>query len=331
MADNDAFQFEVMTQGPFAALLRVPEGGFSVQKDLVAFESKPGQENKGSPWLVKHSGTYVRQYAPLAVSNLLGQFRRLKPTPEAILSFANQYGFLGHSLWLRYPELGPTQIQINEIPVGESLRFWQQEIEQIAQLTALWELVRHNRRRELAKLVQWSPPDQARCVSLCLVSIGKELRPDLAPRAWQDPTGIRDEGNRAGLSTHAGYYVLAHEETDPDNELLRRWEDGDPVEPARYYVHREVNKSLRHHVSPSVLPFRKSDIYFFPDCLRSALYTLFMLELSGRERPAILCARPGCGRYFSPVHGRQTYCDKPCQQLAYYYRKKGASRSLDHP
>ena len=83
-----------------------------------------------------------------------------------------------------------------------------------------------------------------------------------------------------------------------------------------------VNRQLKDYASPAVLPYRKGEIYFFPDCLRGALYTLFMLELSGRQRPAMLCARPGCGRYFEPAHGRQQYCEKRCQQLAYYYRKK---------
>ena len=110
-------------------------------------------------------------------------------------------------------------------------------------------------------------------------------------------------------------------------ELLERWEYGDPVEPARYYVHREVNARLRGHVSPAVLPYRKGDIYFFPDCLRSALYTLFMLELSGRQRPAILCARLGCGRCFEPAHSRQQYCETRCQQLAYYYRRKASMQA----
>ena len=40
-------------------------------------------------------------------------------------------------------------------------------------------------------------------------------------------------------------------------ELLERWEYGDPVEPARYYVHLEVNVRLTGHVSPAVLPYRK--------------------------------------------------------------------------
>ena len=326
MTDNDVQPFEVMTRGPFAALLRVPEGGFSVQESLVALGSKAGEEGRGSPWLVKNPGAFVRQYAPLAVSNLLRRFTRLKPTPEAILAFANQYGFLGHSLWLRYSESGPVRTRVDEMPIGESLNFWRSEIEQIAQLMAVWELVRHERRQELSNFVQWSPPGHTQHVLLHLVSLGKELRPDLAQQARQRAPSlieeVRQESNSVGYSIRWTSSVLAHEDISSGLELLGKWERGDPVEPARYYVHREVNKRLRGHVSPSVLPFRTSDIYFFPDCLRSALYTLFMLELSGRQRPAKLCVRPGCGRYFAPAHGRQQYCEKRCQQLAYYYRKR---------
>ena len=330
MADYNTQPFEVMTQGPFAALLRVPEDGFSVQEALVALSAEPGEKGRVGPWLVKRSGAFVRQYPPLAVTNLLRRFARLKPTHESILTFANKYGFLGHSLWLGDPQLSGKQTQIDDIPVGESLNFWQAEIEQMAQLMALWELVKHNRRQELAPFVQWSPPGHALHVLIHLVSIQQELRPDLVQRARQHPTTLhkelRQEEGLVGHSFHSNSSVLAHEELSSARELLERWEHGDPIEPARYYVHREVNKRLKGHVSPTVLPYRKGEIYFFPDCLRSALYTLFMLELSGRQRPTVLCARPRCGRYFKPAHGRQQYCERRCQQLAYYYRKKGSAQ-----
>ena len=103
---------------------------------------------------------------------------------------------------------------------------------------------------------------------------------------------------------------MAHAENTNDIELLERWEYGDSVEPVRYYLHREVNRQLKNHASPAVLPYRKSEIYFFPDCLRGALYTLFMLELSGRQRPAMLCARPGCGRCGSGTSSRYPHSDR---------------------
>ena len=318
--------FQAMTRGSFAALLRVPEDGFSWRDCLVAFDGKGVGENTTGPWLIRPDSLYVRQYSPLAVPDLHRRFARTEPTDGSILAFANKYGFLGHSLALRDPELQSQTVHIDEIPVGESLGFWQREIVRMARLMALWELVKGGCQRELSHLVQWTPPGEPQQVRLYLVVVDGKIRPDLAQCMRQRPREfrnyVRQDEDLAGRMGHGEVTVLAYEENASDVELLERWRHGDPVEPARYFVHREVNKRLRGHVSPAVLPYRKGEIYFFPDCLRGSLYTLFMLELSGRQRPAMLCTRPGCGRYFEPTHGRQRYCDKPCQQLAYYYRRK---------
>ena len=324
--DNEIQPFEVMVRGPFAALLRVPEDGFSWRDGLVVLDSKGVGENIAGPWLIRRGGLYVRQYSPMAVPDLHRRFVRTEPTDKSILAFANKYGFLGHSLALRDPELKSQTVRIDGIPVGESLGYWRREIVRMARLVALWELVKGGRQRDLSHLVQWAPPGEPQQVRLYLVVVDGKIRPDLAQFMRQRPPEfqnyVHQDEDLAGRMLHGEVTVLAYEENASDVELLERWKHGDPIEPARYFVHREVNKRLRGHVSPAVLPYRKGEIYFFPDCLRGALYTLFMLELSGRQRPAMLCARPGCGLYFEPTHGRQRYCEKPCQQLAYYYRKK---------
>ena len=319
--EGDRQPFQAMTRGPFAALLRVPEDGFGLRDGLVVFDSKGDGGNIAGPWLIRSDSLYVRQYSPLAVSNLHRRFAGTEATAESILAFSNEYGLLGHGLWLS--DSGSND---GEMMVGESLAFWQKEIEHMARLMALWELVKSGSRRELSHLVEWTPPGKSQQVRLYLVDVDGKLRPDLAQFMRQRPDEFHDYFRRdedlAGRMRHRGVTVLAHEENGSDMDLLERWKHGDPIEPARYFVHREVNNRLRGHVSPAVLPFRNGEIFFFPDCLLSSLYTQFMLELSGRNRPAMLCARPGCGRYFDPAHGRQRYCDKPCQQLAYYYRKK---------
>ena len=313
--------FETMTRGPFAALLRVPEDGFDWRDGLAVPDSRSDGKNATGPWLVRSDSVYVHQYSPLAVPDLYRRFVRTEPTAESILTFSNQYGLLGHGLWLS--DSGSDK---QRMVVGESLGFWEKEVEVMARLMALWDLVESGRRRELSHLVEWTPLGTSQQVRLYHVSVDGKLRPDLAQIMRQRPGEfddyvLRDE-DMAGRMRHWGATVLAHEDNSTDVELLERWEHGDPVEPARYFVHREVNRRLRGHVSPAVLPFRKGEIFFFPDCLLSSLYTQFMLELSGRSRPAILCERPGCGRYFEPTHGRQKYCERRCQQLAYYYRSK---------
>ena len=334
-ADNEAQPFEVMVRGPFAALLRVPDGGFSWDDGLVVFDNDQAKADTRNPWLVRPLGPRsVRQYAPLAVQDLHRRFSRLEPTRDAIHVFANEYGFLGHSLALRDPELRSQTIRIDEFPVGESLGFWQREIARMAWLLDMWDLVRLRHRQVLDQLVQWTPSEQPRAVALDLELLSHVRLQTPRPRSQSLPAFYEEILRERGQSEKASpwsFTILAHAENINDIELLERWEYGDSVEPARYYLHREVNKQLKNHVSPAVLPYRKGEVYFFPDCLRGALYTLLMLELSGRQRPAMLCARPGCGRYFEPAHGRQQYCEKRCQQLAYYYRRKGKAQMSELP
>ena len=69
-----------------------------------------------------------------------------------------------------------------------------------------------------------------------------------------------------------------------------------------------------------MLPFRKGDIYLFPDSLKAAIYTLVALELSGRQRPSVICA--GCGSYFIPGHGRQRFCEDACRKRSWHQKHK---------
>ena len=324
--EQERLPFQTMTQGPFAALLRVPGEGFSWREGLVSFESDPVGKNVTGSWLVRQDSLYSRQYPPLEEANLHRRFARIEPTAESILAFANEYGLLGHPQWLAEPSSNHQAMLI-----GEPLGFWQHEIERIAVLIDLWELVKRGCRRELGHLVNWNSTGKPQQVIFYLVGVSGKVRPDLAKGIRQKSSEFQDDvrhaGDRSGRIAYRHGTVLADEENGINIELLERWNRGDPIEPARYFVHREVNNRLRGHVNPAVLPFREGEIFFFPDCLLTSLYTLFMLEISGRNRPAILCERPNCGRYFKPMHGRQKYCEKQCQQLAYYYRKKEKERT----
>ena len=324
--EQERLPFQTMTLGPFAALLRVPGEGFSWREGLVSFESDPVGKNVTGSWLVRQDSLYSRQYSPLGVANLHRRFAWIEPTAESILAFANEYGLLGHPQWLADPSLNDQAMLL-----GESLGFWQHEIERISVLIDLWELVKRGSRRELSHIIYWTSAGKPPQVMLYLVGVGGKVRPELAKRIQENPSefhhDVRQAGDRSMRITYRQGTVLADEENGINVELLERWKHGDPLEPARYFVHREVNNRLKGHVSPAVLPFREGEIFFFPDCLLTSLYTLFMLEISGRNRPAILCERPNCGRYFEPMHGRQKYCEKQCQQLAYYYRKKDKERT----
>ena len=269
------------TSGPFAFLWKVAVDGYRWDNKVRSIESPddPGL------FLVTSVPVEATQYAPLAVPALHRKFGRLEPTQGRILRFAEEYGLLTGGQPLIYPGKGQQELRW----FGEPLSLWQAEIAQMSDLLGFWDLARKRPAGPLGKLVIWR----------------------------NDPLGVavRRRDSQSGL---VGMRVLASETDTSTASLLNRWSYGDVVEPAQYYVHLEVNERLRGHVTPAVLPFNKGEILMFPDSLLSAMYTLFALELSGRQRPSIECA--GCGVYFPPQHGSQRYCRQSCRKQRWYHQ-----------
>jgi len=289
MPENNRLSFNAIKQGAFAFLYQSPAKmeEYRWDMELCSASSSVGldeSENLGPPWLIsKPVGIEesVRQYAPFKEKGLLRRFVRLSPTPERIRQFAHRYGYLGHPVQLYYPD------HVGEfLWPGESLQFWQKEIEEISALVKLWDLIRNEQAGALTKYIHW------------------RTRPRGVWLEW--PSGRKD--------------LIASEVVSEGRELLQHWKDGDLFKPARYFLCDQINERLRGHVSPSILPFRDGEIYMFPDCLRSALYVLFMLEVSWRTYAAIPCA--GCGEYFVPEHrSDQKHCSKACRNRKYYRKK----------
>ncbi len=73
----------------------------------------------------------------------------------------------------------------------------------------------------------------------------------------------------------------------------------------------------------------QGQLFFQPDSLLTALYTLFALELSGQDRPRVLYARKGCGFYFTTKRKGQRFCSRQCSQLDYSYLKKPIADPAD--
>ena len=342
MDSHGLIAFANMTRGPFAGLLRVAVDGYRWDDSLVPSifgagaqrDREDGQlksnpftydvANDKGPWLVEAvpSGVPrdVRQYAPLGVPGLHRRFAGLSRTRKAILRFANRYGRLGHGVMLQ--EQHPASLF-----TGESFGFWDRQIVEMGLLLALWDLVEAEDRQMLSTFVRWQ--SDPRMVSLQLVFGEGRLHSEITRRIWRDLSSPRQVEEEAGVRLdRATSAVIAAEHLGPDSQaLLANWAYGDEVEPVRYYVHREINQLMRGHVSPGVLPFRGGDIYFFPDCLLSALYVHFALEVSGRPRPQIACK--GCGRYFRPSHGRR-YCNERCRKLTWYHNHSHPREGQGH-
>ena len=296
MAENNILSFNAIKQGAFAFVYQFPTKGEEYRWDteLCSASSSVGpgeRENLGPPWLIsKPVGIEesVQRYAPFKKRDLLRRFARLSlaPTPERIKQFANAYGYLGHPVGLYYPDRVGGLLWY-----GESLRFWQREIEEMSVLVKLWDLVRNEQAGALTRYIHWRTGPR---------------------RVWLEwPSGRKD--------------LIASELLPVGRELLRHWKDGDLFKPTHYFLCNQINERLRGHVSPSILPFHNGEIYMFPDCLLSALYVLFAVEVSGQTYAATICE--GCGQYFVPEQrSDQKHCSHTCRNRK-YYRKKIKSKS----
>jgi hypothetical protein len=291
--DDQAYPFITMTRGAFACLLQAPEAGYRWATDLVPAPGQQGvRDAPDGPWLVEipTANPMNRQYAPLQLPNLHRQFGKTKLSLPAARRFANRYGWLGHhTVGLIHATSSSDTVQL-----GESWGYWQREIEEMARLLELWDLVRHAELTHhvglLSRLVRW----HGEPYSVFLIRMSQ------SGRQWLD--------------------LIATARRPADHELLARWKPNSLVEPVRYYVYDKVNERMRGHVSPVVLPYWHGEFRMFPDCLLGTLYLLFALELSGQSHAPMICQ--GCGAYFVPHHGLQRYHDNRCRQRAYHARAR---------
>jgi hypothetical protein len=276
-------QFDEIIKGPFVFLQQVAAGGYHWEQGLAPIEHRNDERRvkaggDGSSWLVASKPEAgVRQCPIWKKPDLYRRFASLPSEAKAINSFANKYGFLGNQILLINPNVKASQTG----KPGESLFYWQQEIEKMALLVKIWDFVAQEKKLQLAKYFKW--PNKKR-----------------VEFEWMAPGG--------------GLALISSEQIRP--QLLERWRPGDVLGPACFYVCDEINKALCGHVNTAILPFRDCDIFMNPDSLISALYVQFALEVSGRERPAITCK--GCGIKFNPTHGRQAYHDDSCRKKKWW-------------
>ena len=112
------------------------------------------------------------------------------------------------------------------------------------------------------------------------------------------------------------------------NDILERFAPGDVLQPAMYYVQRQVNDYLKEKVSAQVLwtqDHNALELRFAPRGLLVALWLQFANAIE-RDSEFRRCAE--CGDWFeiSPATARanKTYCSNACRTKAYRKRKAKA-------
>jgi hypothetical protein len=119
---------------------------------------------------------------------------------------------------------------------------------------------------------------------------------------------------------HGESFALWQRETDAMARLLRAWDKQDPDSVRE--VREAVNRRLRGHVNPHILPADLDAGYriiFIPDSLLAALYVLFALQVA-EEEPRRQCVY--CHQVFTTGRRDQQYCSVSCRRNASYHRVK---------
>ena len=205
------------------------------------------------------------------------QFAGLSSKDEKnILNFANKYGLLKrqsvNNLVFRKRDTG------QQVQLGESLLWWQEEISDLATCLELWDMVSSDD-KELKDVVLW---------------------------------------HRDGIALKLDNSYI-HLVSRTNMNLLTRWHRGDLKGPALYYLSLELDKRLLNTLTPRMLALRNCEVYFFPDTLLSAIWLMFLLEISGRTR-LLLCVI--CGEYFHTQDPRARFCSARCRMRNYRSAQK---------
>jgi hypothetical protein len=220
------------------------------------------------------------------------EFADLDQKPESIREFANRYGNLFED-----HDLGDWIVERGRILGGSTLKKWSTEIGDMHCLVGVWEAIKNNRKKELAKIITWAKG-----------GVRYEIRTPKPPigRCLPHP---------------------AH----PHSQMQRsRFRPGDVLGPARYAFQAELNRRIsspesltpprlvwtRKLLGPG-LPERVGELVlvFTPPSLLAAMWLQFAQAVSGRYD---IRQCQGCGKHFMAGPGARRpgakTCNDTCRQ-----------------
>jgi hypothetical protein len=330
MADRYQQMLKGMSRGMFVHAQYVATDGYCWTKELPQGwehpQDDPGSEEVG-PWLRERLPSWMPPEldleAPLKKRQRPGLhhfFAELAPVEKDITLFAKKWGHLGRRVGSAYAR-----------NYAESLPYWQRETETMQRHLALWELIKNKDALRLSSFVRWR--EKPRQVRIDLAFRDGELNREGARRLadGRQLTCPHDlpGGSGSSLASLPGdvseILACGHEEHPYREWLFEAWEKGDVIEPARYYLHGEVNRHLEGRVSPLLTTPSKEgrvDLWFIPDTLLASLYVLLALEVSDQVLLPRMCVATDCRRAFVPTSAKQKYCSNACRIRADAQRRR---------
>ncbi len=283
---------------PFNFQWAVPSTGFRIAS------MQPAGSGRAQPLryvVAADDAAPHRVYEPLTMSGLFCDFAEVTPDDDGILAFANQHGFLGHTL---SQAVAPKIRRGESVPitVGEQVSAWQEEIRHLKSALRVWRAVQARDSGYLSKIVVWR---NSTSVRLCVDE----------NRSW-----------------------IANPDLNP--HLLQRFPAGDLVGPTQYYIQKLINDKLETYpTTPRLLWFRQNAatslrLFIVPQSLISAMWLQFAKAVDG-NRDYRRCSQ--CQRWFElgggVIRSDATYCSNACRQRRYrrerqqQHKRKGASHA----
>lgn len=202
----------------------------------------------------KRGGCGRIAYDPLAHAELFDRFSRLY-SPESIVAFADQYGWLG--LDGNYgPEFDGC--------FGEDLGQWMHQISEMRIVLELWDLIQANDVRALKEFIHWREGYVEFC---CRLLQGGEIR-----------------GVQRTPKTGFRYEVIAHSHLY--GRHFATWKRGEVSRPATLFVTNIVNNALRGQISSVAVLDSDGTLtpYYNPTCLLAALWLQIYQQITGQTK-----------------------------------------------
>lgn len=240
------------------------------------------------------------------------KFAEVIPTRKGILEFANGYGMLTYGgtqvITPRYRLEPAREEQIREqgglvthvqrgekteayqTVFGESLHFWQHEIQDMAWTVWVWEALKEWDMEFLERVIYWEGNDAVGCVlvnipreALTQFEDAKEVLEAARPENWDYLRAYLPEPEEIPLLT--SYNWLAAHNLKP--EIFSRLKPGDLLLPAQYLVQSRINKKLKKYITkPRLLLDEKNNLkpYLMPENLLAVMWYQFYLAAIGEKR-----------------------------------------------
>jgi hypothetical protein len=230
----------------------------------------------------------------------------LSDSHAAIRRFSSRYGLLGHGSFL----VSSLNGRIEPNCKIEAIWHWRREIATMRRLIEIWDHADEGHVSELDRFVEW------------FVRTDGENGPKPVVR-WKEPITPAQRADPSSIIPYLQNPILG-EAGSSHTPMPSGWQQGDILEPARFYVGHNVNNRLDGHVNPRVMPLEKRDILLWPDCLLSAMYVQFAHEITGKVGRMIECR--GCGQRIEQRPASRRYCEPECRQRR-YWKVKGYEKA----